>query len=99
MRTIHRNFQQVADAESARSALLADGFRLNSVKLNNHSTGQLSAATEAVSTMFDLLTPGGPDAAAKARKRAGAMLTVDIDDEEQQQKADAIMQRFGATEI
>jgi hypothetical protein len=99
MRTIHRNFHQVADAESARSALLAEGFRLNSVKLNTHSSGPLSAATATVSTMFDMLTPGGPDAAAKARKRAGAMLTVDIDDQEQEQKADAIMQRFGATEI
>ncbi len=99
MRTIHRNFNQITDAESARSALLADGFRLNSVKLNTHHGSMQSAATATVTNVFDMLVPGGAEAAAKARKRAGAMLTVDIDDDDQEAQANAIMQRFGATEV
>ncbi|MFA9219184.1 MAG: hypothetical protein ACEQSK_19040 [Sphingomonadaceae bacterium] len=99
MRTIHRNFQQITDAESARSALLADGFRLNSVKLNTHHAAASSTATSAVTNVFDRLVPGGAEAAARARKRAGAMLTIDIDDDDQEAQANSILQRYGATEI
>lgn len=94
--TIYRNFEQVADAEGARSALLAGGFRPASIKLNPHTPPKPTVATGTVSNIFDALTPGGPEAAARARHRSGAMLSIDIDDNEQGEQADAIMQGFGA---
>jgi hypothetical protein len=99
MNTIHRNFNQVADAESARSALLAGGFSAASVKLNSHEDAPpVDTGTAAVSNVFDSITPGGAAAAAKARQRAGALLSVDADDEDQEQQAHTIMQRFGGSE-
>ena len=95
-RTIHRNFDQVTDAESARSALLAKGFPPASVKLTKHTPLPSDLATSTVGNILDSLTPGGPAAAAQARARAGAMLTVDIYDEEEGASADAIMSGFGA---
>lgn len=97
-RTIHRNFPQQADAESARSALLSGGFPLASVKLTRHAELPPTVATSTVGNLLDALTPGGPAAAAAARHRAGAMLSVDVYDDEERDKADAIMGGFGATE-
>lgn len=97
-RSIHRNFPQVADAESARSALLSSGFPLASVKLTKHTTPPPDVATSTVGNLFDALTPGGPAAAAAARQRSGAMLTVDIYDDDERDKADSIMGGYGASE-
>lgn len=97
-RTIHRNFPQHTDAESARSALLSGGFPLASVKLTKHAELPPSVATSTVGNLLDALTPGGPTAAAAARHRAGAMLSVDVYDDEERDKADAIMGGYGATE-
>jgi len=95
-RTIHRNFEQVTDAESARSALLAKGFPPSTVKLTKHTALPPSVATSTVGNILDALTPGGPAAAAHARERSGAMLSVDIYDEDEGSNADAIMSGFGA---
>ncbi|WP_432382573.1 hypothetical protein [Duganella sp. P38] len=97
-RTIHRNFPQPSDAESARSALLSGGFALASVKLTRHAELPPSVATSTVGNLLDALTPGGPAAAAAARHRAGAMLSVDVYDDDERERADAIMGGFGATE-
>lgn len=96
--TIHRNFKQLADAESARNALLAGGFKAASVKLNPHTPLSPDVATGTVGNIMDALTPGGADAAAQARLRAGALLSVDTDDDEQRQQADAIMNGYGGSE-
>jgi hypothetical protein len=97
-RTIHRNFPQQTDAESARSALLSGGFPLSSVKLTKHAELPPSVATSTVGNLLDALTPGGAAAAAAARHRAGAMLSVDVYDDEERDKADAIMGGYGASE-
>lgn len=97
-RTIHRNFPQPTDAESARSALLSGGFPQASIKLTKHAELPPSVATSTVGNLLDALTPGGPAAAAAARHRAGAMLSVDVYDDEEHDKADAIMGGFGASE-
>ncbi|WP_296001787.1 hypothetical protein [Rugamonas sp.] len=97
--TVHRNFKQVADAESARSALLAGGFSASSVTLNAHTIGDSpDLVAGAVESIIDQLTPGGEGAAVRARHQEGALLSVDTDDDDQRQQADAIMQRFGAVE-
>lgn len=95
-RTIHRNFEQVTDAESARSALLAQGFPPSTVKLTKHTPLPPTVASSTVGNILDALTPGGPAAAAHARERSGAMLSVDIYDEDEGGKADSIMSGFGA---
>ena len=94
-RTIHRNFTEVTDAESARSALLAQGFPPSSVTLTRHTPLPQSGATSTVSHLLDNLTPGGPDAAVHARERSGAMLTIDLYDDDQIEQADTIVTRFG----
>jgi hypothetical protein len=96
-RTIHRNFDQVTDAESARSALLSSGFPSASVKLTKHVALPGNVATNTVSNLLDALTPGGPAAAQHARQHGGAMLTVDVYDEDESEKADSIMGGFGAS--
>src|SRR5262249_25520829 len=96
--TIHRNFKQVADAKNARQALLASGFQPAHVVFHDHSPPAFSAATATVTNMFDPFVPGGPPAAATGRHRAGALLSVDIDDDRELEKAEAIMQRYGAEE-
>lgn len=95
-RTIHRNFTEVTDAENARTALLAKGFPPASVTLTRHKPLPQNGATSTISHLFDNLTPGGPDAAEHARERTGAMLTIDIYEDEQQEQADAIIASFGA---
>jgi len=97
-RTIHRNFEQVTDAEQARTALLSNGFPQSSVKLTRHHPLPSDVATSMVGNLLDALTPGGPAAAAAARQRSGAMLTVDIYDDDDREKADSIMGGFGASE-
>jgi hypothetical protein len=97
-RTIHRNFPQLSDAESARSALLSSGFPQSSVKLTRHTTPAPDVATSTVGNLLDALTPGGPAAAAAARQRSGAMLSIDIYDDEERDKADTIMGGYGASE-
>lgn len=94
-RTIHRNFSEVTDAESARSALLASGFPQSCIQLTKHKPLPASVPTSTVGNILDALTPGGA-AAAAARERSGAMLTLDIYDEDERDKADAIMAGFGA---
>jgi len=97
--TIHRNFPQVGDAKNARQALLASGFQPAHVVFHDHTLpSPFSAATATVTNMFDALVPGGAEAAAKARHRAGALLSVDVDDDRELEKAEAIMQRYGAVE-
>src|SRR5471030_380723 len=93
--TIHHNFPRVADAESARNALVAAGFQAAGVTLNPHKTPQPDAATSTVSNIMDALTPGGPAAAAHAREQGGALLSVDIDDNDKAEEAEAIMRNFG----
>ncbi|KQN78931.1 MULTISPECIES: hypothetical protein [Duganella] len=95
-RTIHRNFTEVTDAESARTALLSKGFPPASVTLTRHKPLPQNGATSTVSHLLDNLTPGGPDAAEHARERSGAMLTIDIYDDDQVEQADAILSSFGA---
>lgn len=97
-RTIHRNFPQVADAESARSALLSSGFPQSSIKLTKHTALPSDVATSTVGNLFDALTPGGAQAAAAARQHSasGAMLTVDVYDDDDRAKADSIMGGYGA---
>lgn len=95
-RTIHRNFTEVTDAESARTALLSKGFPPASVTLTRHKPLPQNGATSTVSHLLDNLTPGGPDAAEHARERSGAMLTIDIYEDEQLEQADAIIASFGA---
>lgn len=95
-RTIHRNFAEVTDAESARTALLASGFPQSCIQLTKHKPLPTSVPTSTVGNILDALTPGGAAAAAAARQRSGAMLTLDIYDEDEQEKADAIMAGFGA---
>jgi hypothetical protein len=97
-RTIHRNFPQLSDAESARSALLASGFPQSSVQLTKHTTLPSDVATSTVGNLLDALTPGGPAAAAAARHRAGATLSIDVYDEDDSAKADAIIGSYGASE-
>nr|WP_315398248.1 hypothetical protein [uncultured Duganella sp.] len=95
-RTIHRNFDQVTDAESARTALLSKGFPPSTVKLTRHTALPPTVASSTVGNILDALTPGGPAAAAHARERSGAMLSVDIYDEDEGANADTIMSGFGA---
>lgn len=95
-RTIHRNFTEVTDAERARSALLGQGFSQSSVTLTRHKPLPQNGATSTVSHLLDNLTPGGPEAAEHARERTGAMLTIDLYDDEQAEQADAILAGFGA---
>src|SRR5450830_736912 len=98
-RTIHRNFPQLTDAESARSALLSSGFPQSSVQLTKHTALPTDVATSTVGNLLDALTPGGPAAAAAARQRAGtgAMLSIDVYDDDESAKADAIIGSYGAT--
>jgi len=85
--TIYRNFRQIADAEGARSALLAEGFANSAVQLNLHEARPI----------MDSLTPDDVDNTDKP-DRPAALLSVDVDDDAQREQADRIMSRFGAQE-
>lgn len=95
--TIHRNFKQVGDAESARSALLAAGFSASAVQLNAHTARPGDASTNAVSNVLDSLTPKNTSAATAALHPA-CLLSVDTDDQDQLAQAETIMAGYGATE-
>ena len=95
--TIYRNFRQIADAEGARSALLAEGFANSAVQLNLHQARPLSTTASAVKNIMDSLTPDDVDNTDKP-DRPAALLSVDVDDDAQREQADSIMSRFGAQE-
>lgn len=95
--TIYRNFRQIADAEGARSALLAEGFTYSAVQLNLHEARPLSTTASAVQNIMDSLTPDDIDSTDKP-DRPAALLAVDVDDDAQREQADRIMARFGARE-
>lgn len=95
--TIHRNFPTVADAQGARQALLAAGFPASGIALNEHKAPPSDVATSTVENIVDALTPGGAAAAAKARQRGGALLSIDIDDDDQRAQADAVVGSYGAS--
>ena len=95
--TIYRNFRQIADAEGARSALLAEGFANSAVQLNLHEARSLSTSTSAVQNIMDSLTPDDVDNTDKPNRPA-ALLSVDVDDDVQREQADRIMAGFGAQE-
>lgn len=97
--TIHRNFPRQADAEAARSALLAAGFPAAAISLNSHHVdpATVSSTTKAVSNVIDALTPGAA-VVPSATTGPAALLSVDTDDDEQQARASAIMHGFSASE-
>lgn len=95
--TIYRNFRQIADAEGARSALLAEGFTNSAVQLNLHEARPLTTTASAVQNIMDSLTPDDVDNTDKP-DRPAALLSVDVDDDAQREQADRIMSRFGAQE-
>lgn len=95
--TIYRNFRQVADAEGARSALLAEGFTNSAVQLNLHEARPMTTTASVVQNIMDSLTPDDVDNTDKP-DRPAALLAVDVDDEAQRDQADRIMARFGAQE-
>ncbi|XLZ72620.1 hypothetical protein ABT364_11835 [Massilia sp. SR12] len=95
--TIYRNFRQVADAEGARSALLAEGFNSSAVQLNLHQARAVSTTASAVQNIMDSLTPDDVDNTDKP-DRPAALLSVDVYDDIQREQADRIMARFGGQE-
>jgi hypothetical protein len=95
--TIYRNFRQIADAEGARSALLAEGFANSAVQLNLHEARPLTTTASAVQNIMDSLTPDDVDSTDKP-DRPAALLSVDVYDDAQRDQADTIMARFGAQE-
>ncbi|WEF35782.1 hypothetical protein [Pseudoduganella chitinolytica] len=96
--TIHRNFKQVADAESARAALLQAGFDGSAVQLNLHDARAQDTTTNAVENIMDSMTPDDADDTDHATPRAAALLSVDVDTEQEREQANTIMLRFGAVE-
>lgn len=97
--TLHRNFKQVTDAESARSALLAAGFHSSAVKLNLHEVdpAKVDITTAAVDNIMKELTPG-PDVNIASIAHPAALLTVDADTDDERSRAESIMRSYGATE-
>lgn len=95
--TIYRNFKQVADAESARAALLDAGFHRTAVQLNLHEARPMTTTTTMVQNIMDSLTPDDVDHTDKP-DRPAALLAVDVDNDIQREQANTIMLRFGAVE-
>lgn len=96
--TIHRNFKQVADAESARAALLQAGFHGSAVQLNLHDARAQDTTTSAVENIMDSLTPDDADDTDHPVARPAALLSVDVDTEQEREQANTIMLRFGGVE-
>lgn len=96
--TIHRNFKQVADAESARAALLQAGFDGSAVQLNLHDARAQDTTTNAVENIMDSMTPDDADDTDHAAPRPAALLSVDVDTEQEREQANTIMLRFGGVE-
>jgi hypothetical protein len=95
--TIYRNFKQVADAESARAALLDAGFHGSAVQLNLHEARPMTTTTAAVQNIMDSLTPDDVDNTDKP-DRPAALLAVDVDNDIQREQANTIMLRYGGVE-
>lgn len=95
--TIYRNFKQVADAESARAALLDAGFHGTAVQLNLHDARPISTTAAAVQNIMDSLTPDDVDTTDRP-DRPAALLAVDVDNDIQREQANTIMLRYGGVE-
>jgi hypothetical protein len=96
--TIHSNFKQIADAESARAALLAEGFHGSAVQLNLHTARAMDTSTNAVDNILDSLTPDDADDTDHPAERPAALLSVDVITEVEREKANTILLRYGGTE-
>ena len=96
--TIYRNFKQIADAESARAALLQAGFQSSAVQLNTHDPRGQDTTTHAVDNILNSMTPDDADTTDHGTPRAAAMLTIDVDTDDQRAQADSILARFGGVE-
>lgn len=96
--TIYRNFKQIADAEGARAALLAAGFQSSAVQLNTHDPRGQDTTTHAVDNIMNSMTPDDADTTDHGAPRAAAMLTIDVDTDEERERADAVVRGFGASE-
>jgi hypothetical protein len=99
--TIHRNFKTVEDAEAARAALLGAGFQGSAVQLNLHDARATDTSTLAVENIMDSLTPDDADDtdhADSAARHPAALLSVDVDTDEQREQATTIMLRHGGAE-
>ncbi len=95
--TIYRNFKQVADAESARAALLDAGFHGTAVQLNLHDARPITTTAAAVQNIMDSLTPDDVDTTDRP-DRPAALLAVDVDNDIQREQANTIMLRYGGVE-
>ncbi len=99
MSTLHRNFKEVEDAEGARSALLAAGFHATAVQMNLHKALAPDAGSSAVEGIIDRLTPGlSGDTAVAAMPAGKALLSVDIDTDDEREQAQTILARYGGSE-
>jgi len=96
--TIYRNFKQLADAESARTALIDAGFQASAVQLNTHDPRGQDTTTNAVDRIMNSMTPDDADTTDHGEPRAAAMLTIDVDGDEERERADSVVSRFGAVE-
>ena len=96
--TIYRNFKQIADAESARAALLQAGFQSSAVQLNTHDPRGQDTTTNAVDRIMNSMTPDDADTTDHGAPRAAAMLTIDVDGDEERGRADSVVSRFGGVE-
>ncbi|HEX8601618.1 MAG TPA: hypothetical protein VF774_03160 [Pseudoduganella sp.] len=99
--TIHRNFKTVEDAETAHAALLDAGFQGSAVQLNLHDSRAIDTSAQAVENIMDSLTPDdadNTDQAGSAAQHPAALLSVDVDTDEQRDQATTIMLRYGGAE-
>ena len=96
--TIHRNFKTVEDAEAARAALLDAGFPGAAVQLNLHKPHGQNTTTQAVENIMDSLTPDDADDTDHPAPRPAALLSVDVDSDEQRDEANTLMLRYGGVE-
>lgn len=96
--TIHRNFKTVEDAEAARAALLGAGFQGPAVQLNLHDARATDTATLAVENIMESMTPDDADNTDHPVQRPAALLSVDVDTDEQRDQATTILLRHGGTE-
>ncbi|QGZ41669.1 hypothetical protein IP92_00649 [Pseudoduganella flava] len=96
--TIHRNFKTVEDAEAARAALLDAGFSGSSVQLNLHDVRGQNTTTQAVENIMDSLTPDDADDTDHPTEHPAALLSVDVDSDEQRDQANTLMLRYGGVE-
>jgi hypothetical protein len=99
MATLHSNFKQVDDAEGARSALLKAGFHATAIQMNLHTAPGPDDGANAVEGIIDRMTPGlSGDTAVAAMPSAKALLSVDIDTDQEREQAQTILLRYGGSE-